>query len=98
MKEAKDCNSIEEIRQCIDNLDQEILRLLGKRFTFVKEIVKYKNKDQDSIIAQKRYDEVIAKRREWARENDLDPGVIAEMYKNLLNHFITEEIKIIENK
>jgi len=36
---------------------------------------------------------VLIQRREWASENDLHPDAIEKMYRDLVNHFIAEEMK-----
>jgi len=92
------CSNKDEIRKQIDDLDKLILKALGFRFQFVKEIVKYKDKDFVSIKAQDRYEEVLRKRREWAVENDINPDIIEKIYKELIHHFIDEEMKIINNE
>ncbi|MFC2136906.1 chorismate mutase [Bacteroidota bacterium] len=98
-KPPYECVNIEEIRDSIDMIDEEILKLLGERYKYVKEIIKYKEPTKDSIIAKKRYDEVIAKRRELAEKFNLSPDIIEKVYKILINYFIQEEISIInENK
>ena len=96
MKQPEKCENIQEIRDAIDNIDNEIIKLLGLRFSYVKEVVKYKGKDRDSIIAKKRYNEVLENRRKLAVENGLNPDIIESIYKNLINHFINEEIEIAE--
>jgi isochorismate pyruvate lyase len=92
------CSNIDEIRSQIDSLDKLVLKALGIRYQFVREIVKYKNKDYASIKAQDRYDAVLKKGREWAVENGIDPDVIEKIYKELIHHFIDEEMKIINEK
>ncbi len=94
MKQPEECENIEEIREAIDNIDKEIIRLIGKRFVYIKEIVKFKNKDVDSIVAKDRYDEVIENRRKLAVENGLNPDLIENIYKNLIDHFINKEMEI----
>jgi isochorismate pyruvate lyase len=97
MKEPKDCSSIEEIREAIDVIDLQIINLFGKRFEYVKEIVKYKT-DKDSIKAKERYDFVLEQRAHWAVKHGLDPNVIEHIYKYLMDHFIQEELKILAKK
>jgi len=97
MKAPGDCKNKDEIRNEIDRIDHEIIKLLGIRFQFVKEIVKYKLPDKDSIVAKNRYNQVIAERRRLAEKNGLSPDTIEEMYKILIEYFINEEIKIINN-
>ena len=96
MKLPEECQNIQEIREAIDSIDEEIIKLIGKRFSYVKEIVKFKNKDRDSIVAKDRYIEVIENRRMLAVENGLNPDLIENIYKNLINHFINKEIEIAE--
>ena len=97
MKPAKDCENIEDIRRAIDELDKEIITLLGKRYQYVKEIVKFKEKNEESIVAKERRESVIRSRRKLAVENGLDPDVIEELYRDLIKHFIVEELKIIRD-
>jgi isochorismate pyruvate lyase len=98
MKSAENCKSIEEIRLAIDTIDHEIIRLLGERYKYVKTIVRFKEPTQESIIAKSRFDAVIASRRKMAEECGLDPDMIERMYRDLMNHFIQEELKIINPK
>ncbi len=97
MKSPEDCTSIQEIRQAIDKLDHQIIGLLGERFKYVKEIVKYKEKDKDSIVAKERLEAVIQSRRKIAKENGLNPDIIEDMYRNLISYFIQEELNLTNN-
>jgi isochorismate pyruvate lyase len=97
MKQPEDCENIKEIREAIDDIDREIIKLIGKRLVYVKEIVKFKRKDRDSIVARDRYIEVIENRRKLAVENGLNPDLIENIYKNLIHHFIDKEIEIAKN-
>jgi isochorismate pyruvate lyase len=97
VKPIKDCRNIEDIRKAIDELDEEIISLIGKRFQYVKEIVKFKKKNEESIVASERREAVIRSRRKLAVENGLDPDVVEELYRNLINHFIAEELRLIRD-
>ena len=97
MKPVQECKNIEDIREAIDELDRQIITLLGERFKYVKEIVKFKEKTKDSIIAHKRREAVIETRRKLAVENGLDPDVIENIYRSLISHFIEVELDIINN-
>lgn len=98
MKEPNQCENIDEIRAAIDSIDKQVLELIAKRFQYVKEIVKFKAEDEESIIAKRRYDEVLNRRRELAIQNELNPDVIEEIYKILIHYFIEEELKILKQK
>jgi isochorismate pyruvate lyase len=97
MKKPENCTSIAEIRDEIDCIDKKIIELLGERYKYVKEIVKYKSNAVE-VKAQKRYDEVFTLRRKWAEENGLSPDVIEDVYKILVHYFIDEQMKILKVK
>lgn len=89
------CKSMDEIRKEIDRIDQQIIELIGKRFLYVKEIVKYKS-NADDVKAQKRYDEVLKVRKQWAENNGLAPEVIENIYKTMVHYFIDEQMKLLK--
>ncbi len=94
-KKPSECTNITDVRNEIDNIDKVLISLLKDRFQYVKEVVKYKEKTAASIEASDRREAVIAQRRKWAEEQGLDPNVIEEMYRRLIEYFIAEEKKII---
>lgn len=94
VKLPEECRSIEDVRDEIDALDQQIISLLGKRFLYVQEIVRFKSSSEE-IKASGRFDEVIKNRRELALRNNLSPDIIEKMYRLLIAYFIEEEHKIL---
>lgn len=98
MKSPSNCLSLKEIRQLIDLIDSQIIALLGMRYEYVKEVIKYKEPTEESIQAKERFDNVIATRREMAEKAGLDPDVIENIYRCLMGYFINEELKLIKNK
>jgi isochorismate pyruvate lyase len=97
MKEAKDCQSIQEIREVIDEIDYQILTSFALRNEYVEAIVKFKH-DRHGIIAGERQKEVLHRRSKWAKEMGLDPEVIELIYKTLINSNIQKELEIFGNK
>lgn len=91
------CQTIDEVRSEIDALDRQIISLLGRRFSFVKEIVRFKS-NRNEIVARERYDEVIRTRRELAEQHNLSPDVIEQMYRVMIAHNIEEEHKLLDTK
>lgn len=90
--------SIDEIREAIDTIDQEVIRLLGARYKYVKEVVRFKEPNEESIIARERFNSVIASRRKMAEKEGIDPEIVEKIYRDLLNHFIEIELKLIRDK
>lgn len=96
MKQPDKCETIEEIRTAIDKIDSEIIQLLGHRYGFVKEIIRFKEPTEESIVAKERFNAVLSSRRKMAEEVGLNPDIIEKIYRDLLNHFIAEELKLIK--
>jgi isochorismate pyruvate lyase len=97
MKDPKQCNNIQEIRQVIDEIDLQIIELLGKRLSCVEEIVKFKS-DEEAIIAKNRQKELIEQRREWAEKFKLDKDLIEQFYRTLLQFNVQKELQIFRNQ
>ena len=92
-KQPSECTNITEVRNEIDAIDKEIIRLLSNRLQYVHEVVKYKEATATSIEAADRKADVLSTRAQWAIENGLEPEVIQDMYQNLIQYFIDEEKK-----
>jgi isochorismate pyruvate lyase len=92
MKSPSECTSIEEVREAIDALDREIVAALGQRFQYVKAITRFKKTVED-VQAPDRRRQVLAQRRAWAAEAGLDPDLVEQLYRLLIDHFVAEELK-----
>lgn len=88
-----ECSDITEVRNEIDVIDKEIIRLLSTRLSYVREVVKFKDGTPEGIEAPNRRNEVLETRRQWAEEDGLDPSVIEDIYNRLIDYFIDEEKK-----
>ena len=95
IKEPQDCKSISDVRECIDSIDKQLVELIGKRYRYIKEIVKYKSNKED-VEAKPRYDEVLRVRRQWASQENIDPDVIEAIYKTMIQYFIEEQMKMLK--
>lgn len=96
-KQPQECTNITEVRNEIDNIDSKIIKLLSTRFDYVREVVKYKDNTAAGIEASDRRAAVITSRRKWAEEAGIDPDVIENIYNTLIEYFIAEEKKIMNN-
>lgn len=92
MKEPNECTSIEDVREAIDAIDRDIIGALAHRFQYVKAITRFK-KTEAEVRATDRYHAVLRARRQWAAEAGLNPDVVEQMYRLLIEHFIEEELK-----
>ncbi|GGE55298.1 isochorismate pyruvate lyase [Pedobacter psychrotolerans] len=86
------CQNIDEIRSAIDAIDLEVIQLIGKRFKYVKAASKFKL-NEEAVKAPERFKNMLLQRRNWAGIEGLNPDVIEKVYRDLVNYFISEEIK-----
>lgn len=89
--EPKDCSGMEDIRAEIDLMDKAIIAILGKRFKYVQAAAKFKT-SETSVRAPERFKAMLETRREWATAEGLSADAIEKMYRDLVNHFIKEEM------
>ena len=92
MKSPKDCQNIQDIRAAIDNLDKDIIDKFATRFEYVKAAAQFKQTTQD-VRAKDRFYAMLQQRRVWAESNNLNPDVIENIYRDLVNYFINEELQ-----
>ena len=92
MKSPQDCQNIEDIREAIDNLDRDIIDKFSQRFVYVKAAAKFKKNPQE-VKAKERFKLMLRQRRDWAKERNLNPDVIENIYRDLVNYFIHEELQ-----
>ena len=93
----EDCSSIQDIRVEIDRLDRQIIALLGTRFEYVKAAAKFKT-SETSVKAPARFESMLEQRRIWAEQENLSPDVVENLYRDLVNYFINEELENWKDK
>ena len=81
-----------EIREQIDALDGDIIKLLSKRSALVSEAGKLK-KDEQGVRDPKRVEQVIEKVKEKALAAGLDPVIAEEIYRTIIGCFVLKEMK-----
>ena len=90
MKPPDECQSLSEVRAEIDRIDRELLALLGRRAGYVHAAARFKE-TEEAVVAPERQTAVFRTRRQWAREEDLDPDFIERLYRELIAYFVERE-------
>ncbi|MDO5036306.1 MAG: chorismate mutase [Porphyromonas sp.] len=72
---------LEDYRSQIDQIDEEIIRLLGKRRELSKQIGKVKEQSGQSALQLDRYKEVLQNRAELAKIYGTTPQMVQELYE-----------------
>ena len=92
-----ECNSLEEIRNNIDNIDTQIIKLIAKRGIYVAQASKFK-KDSNDVQAPRRVESVIKKVRTLADEYGANPNMVEKLYREMIDGFINMEMSAFEKR
>jgi isochorismate pyruvate lyase len=98
LKRAEECKSIDEVRNQIDLIDAELIRLFAKRTDYVRAVTKFKGNTPDEIIAESRRQLVIEQRSVWAEKHGLDKAMYAQLFTFLIDHNISLEFELLKNE
>lgn len=90
-----ECNSIDEVRNNINNIDEQIVKLIAQRGEFVNQAAKFK-KNSDAVKAPKRVEEVITKVKNIAKSTGANEEVVENVYRSMIDSFINAEMKEFE--
>ena len=85
-------DKLEVLRHHIDNIDSEILDILGQRMNYVREIGKYKKENKVTILQIKRWNEIIKSRIAKGEKLELTSDFVSMLFQ-----LIHEESILIQN-
>ena len=93
----KNIIKLKKIRKKLDKLDNSFIKLIKKRTTLVKEVLKLKeNKNQ--IIDQKRIKFILKQIRKKSLKNKIDPKITNRIWKNMIYSYIDFERRNFKKK
>jgi len=85
-------SSIEDIRNRIDEIDSELVKLIAQRSECVKAAAAFKS-DHSAVRAPDRVQQVINKVRKQATEAGLPEVIIEKVYRSMIGAFIDYELE-----
>lgn len=80
--------TLEELRREIDELDQEILKILVRRVDVVKQIGELKNEQGMSIVDEARKEEVLQSITKRAKIFHLSEEFVKKLFKEIHDHAV----------
>ncbi|MBZ9666210.1 chorismate mutase [Pseudomonas sp. LMG 31766] len=86
------CNSLEEVRERIDQIDRSMVDLIAQRGGLVAQAARFK-KDSAAVRAPARVEQVIAKVSTLADERGASAEVVEQVYRAMIAAFIDEELR-----
>ena len=94
--ETTKCTTLNEAREKIDAVDEQIVALIAERNNYIKQIAHFKT-SIDEVKAEDRIDAVISRVREQAISLDLSPNLINDLYVRMIDAMVESEIAEFNN-
>ncbi|MEA3433856.1 MAG: chorismate mutase [Campylobacterota bacterium] len=94
--EITKCTTLNEAREKIDTVDEQIVALIAERNNYIKQIAHFKT-SIDEVKAEERIDTVISRVREQAISLDLSPNLINDLYVRMIDAMVESEIAEFNN-
>ena len=85
------CEKLEKIRENIDRIDKQIVKLIAERSTYVVQAADFK-KNSDEVKAPQRVEKIIDKVRNLAGEDGVNPDIVENIYREMINSFTNFEL------
>lgn len=86
------CNNLDEVRKNIDRIDDEIIKLIAERGSYVLQASAFKKSD-DGVRAPNRVEAVITKVRNKANEYGANPDMVEALYREMISRFVNMELE-----
>lgn len=92
----KKCNSLEEIRDNIDVIDDSLVELIAQRSQLVRQAANFKS-SIDEVKAEERIEFIMQKVRKKAISLEISPNMISELFTTMIDEMIEMEISEFSN-
>ncbi len=87
----KECSSLEEVRNEVDKLDDEIVKLIAMRNAYIHQAVRFKQSVEE-VKAEERVNEVLQRVRHNALALGMSPNMITNLYTKMIDEMVESEI------
>lgn len=90
--------TLEELRDQIDLLDNELINIVANRMEVVKKIGEWKKKNNVSVYQSSRFEKILDYVRDKARQYNLSERFIETVFKAIHEESINKQSKIVNNQ
>ena len=88
---------LEIIRNKLDTLDNSLIKIIKKRTSLVKEVLKLKEKKSE-IIDKKRINKILKNIKKKSVKNNIDPKITKKIWYNMIYAYIDFEKRNFKKK
>lgn len=78
------CANLDELRQMLNAIDYQIVRLLEQREEIVEGVAQYKKKTKISIIQKEREEYMMKKLEGYSQESRLDKNFLRDIFTRII--------------
>jgi len=93
----KQCNSLEEVRKEVDNIDEELVKLIAKRTHYIRQAAAFKESVEE-VKTGDRIDFILSRVRHRAIDLGVSPNMISELFEIMINEMVETEIAELKNR
>ena len=86
-----------KLRKSLDRLDNSFIKLIKKRTTLVKQVLKLKE-SKNEIIDKKRIKFILNQIRKKSLKNNIDPKITNRIWRNMIYSYIDYERRNFKKK
>ncbi|OUR77181.1 chorismate mutase [Alphaproteobacteria bacterium 46_93_T64] len=97
MTRINTCVSMSDVRENIDRIDKDLVKLLSERSRYVKKAAEFK-KDEQDVRAPARVEDVVSKVRELSQNEGFNPNITEQIYRTMIDCFINMELEEFEGQ
>lgn len=87
--------SLQQLRKQIDELDNELLEVLGKRMRVACEIGQYKKEHRMPVLQAGRYDDLMSNRVKSAEEMGMSPEFMRKILSAIHEESVRRQVEIV---
>lgn len=92
----KKCNSLQEVRDEVDKIDTQLVELISQRSHLIRQAAGFKESVEE-VKAQDRIDDIMQKVRKKAIELNINPNMISQLFKIMIDEMVETEISEFRN-
>ena len=89
--------NMKELRKELDLLDNELIKLVSKRFKFIEQAAIIKD-DISKIRDNDRIEDIVKRLRKLAKNNDISPDIVEKLWRYIIELSIELETEIFSKK
>ncbi len=87
--------SLSELRQQIDEIDDKIIEILSKRMRISKEIAQYKKEHDMPVLQAGRYDEILTQRSQQGAQLGMSEEFVKEVFEAIHSESVRHQMQLM---